>query len=186
MAKPRKFVMPSWGIAIWTIRPAGPNDKRGRIVAAKQENKMLRLSRRPVVTAAMISAFLMTAPALHAATMTYSADLKGSTEVPPNDSKGTGSVSATFDPASKKLTYSVTYAGLTGPATAAHFHGPAAVGANAPPVVPIAATDLASPIKGEATLTDAQAADLAAGKWYFNVHTAANKGGEIRGQLMAK
>ena len=43
---------------------------------------------------------------------------------------------------------------------------------------------MASPLKGEATLTDAQAADLAAGKWYFNIHTAANKGGEIRGQVM--
>ena len=43
-----------------------------------------------------------------------------------------------------------------------------------------------NPIKGEATLTDAQAADLQAGKWYFNVHTAANKGGEIRGQVMKK
>ena len=43
---------------------------------------------------------------------------------------------------------------------------------------------MVSPLKGEATLTDAQAADLAAGKWYFNIHTAANKGGEIRGQVM--
>ena len=33
---------------------------------------------------------------------------------------------------------------------------------------------------GEKFLT----ADLAAGKWYFNIHTAANKGGEIRGQVM--
>ena len=40
-----------------------------------------------------------------------------------------------------------------------------------------------SPFEGEATLTDAQASDLMAGKWYFNVHTAANKGGEIRGQV---
>ena len=80
----------------------------------------------------------------------------------------------------------MTYSGLTGPATAAHFHGPAAVGANAPPVVPVPATALANPIKGDATLTDAQAADLAAGKWYFNIHTAANKGGEIRGQVMKK
>jgi hypothetical protein len=40
-----------------------------------------------------------------------------------------------------------------------------------------------SPFEGEATLTDAQASDLMAGKWYFNIHTAANKGGEIRGQV---
>ena len=35
-------------------------------------------------------------------------------------------------------------------------------------------------------LTAAQVADLMAGKWYVNIHTAANKGGEIRGQLMPK
>jgi CHRD domain. len=40
-----------------------------------------------------------------------------------------------------------------------------------------------SPIKGAATLTDAQIADLNAGKWYFNVHTAANPAGEIRGTV---
>ena len=86
-----------------------------------------------------------------------------------------------------KLTYSATYKDLTGPAAAAHFHGPADAKTNAGVVVPVPAPatgGLVSPLKGEATLTDAQAADLAAGKWYFNVHTAANKGGEIRGQVM--
>ena len=67
---------------------------------------------------------------------------------------------------------------------AAHIHGPAEPGANAPPVVPFA--NAASPISGTATLTDAQAADLMAGKYYVNVHTAANRGGEIRGQIVAK
>ena len=40
-----------------------------------------------------------------------------------------------------------------------------------------------SPVEGSATLTDAQAADLAAGRYYINIHTAANPGGEIRGQV---
>jgi hypothetical protein len=53
-------------------------------------------------------------------------------------------------------------------------------------VVPIPPTNLTSPIKGDATLTDAQAADLADGKWYFNVHTAAHGPGEIRGQVTKK
>jgi hypothetical protein len=65
----------------------------------------------------------------------------------------------------------------------AHIHGPAAVGANAGVVVPFKAP-VTSPITGTATLTDAQMADLEAGKYYANVHTAANPGGEIRGQLM--
>jgi hypothetical protein len=151
----------------------------------KRRNNMLRTSLRPALAAVALSAFLFTGAAF-AATQSYTADLKGGTEVPPNDSKGTGAVTASYDTASKKLTYTATYSGLTGAATAAHFHGPAAAGANAPPVVPVAPTNLASPIKGEATLTDAQATDLAAGKWYFNVHTAAHGGGEIRGQVMKK
>jgi hypothetical protein len=146
---------------------------------------MLKTFMNPVIAAVALSALLFTAPSF-AATVNYTASLKGATEVPPTDSKGTGTVTAAYDTASKKLTYSVTYSGLTGPATAAHFHGPAAAGANAPPVVPVPATALADPIKGDATLTDAQADDLAAGKWYFNIHTAANKGGEIRGQVMKK
>jgi hypothetical protein len=127
-------------------------------------------------------AMLALAPAAFAATQHYTASLKASSEVPPNSSKGTGTLTATYDTASRKLAYSVTYSGLTGPATAAHFHGPAAAGANAGVAVPVKNVG-PSPLKGEATLTAAQAADLQAGKWYFNIHTAANKGGEIRGQV---
>ena len=126
------------------------------------------------------------APAL-AEVVNYKADLKGSSEVPPNATTGSGAVDATYDTATKVLTYTATYQGLTGAATAAHFHGPAdptqAVGV----VVPVPpAIGYASPIKATATLTDAQAADFQAGKWYFNIHTAANPGGEIRGQMVKK
>jgi len=135
-----------------------------------------------MLTAAILLAL---APAAFAASETYTADLKASNEVPANDSKASGMLNATYDTASKKLTYTVTYKDLSGAATAAHFHGPADAKANAGAVVPT--KDMTpSPLKGEATLTDAQAADLQAGKWYYNVHTAANKGGEIRGQVMKK
>ena len=129
-------------------------------------------------------ALLAVAPAF-AATETFTADLKAGNEVPANDSKGTGALTATYDTASKKLTYTVTYKDLSGPAAAAHFHGPADAKANAGVVVPVKEMTPGT-LKGEATLTDAQAADLEAGKWYFNIHTAANKGGEIRGQVMKK
>lgn len=117
----------------------------------------------------------------HAASVTFKAPLSGKEEVPPTPSNATGSIEAIFDPATKKLTWKGSYSGLTGPETMSHFHGPAAPGANAGVVVPVEAKS--SPFEGSATLTDAQAADLMAGKWYFNVHTAQNKAGEIRGQL---
>lgn len=131
------------------------------------------------------AAVLLAAAPAFAATLHFTTSLKGADEVPATDSKGTGKVSATLNTADKKFSYTVTYSGLTGPATMAHFHGPAAAGANAPPVVPVPTTALANPMKGSATLTDDQIADLKAGKWYFNIHTAAHPGGEIRGQLPA-
>jgi hypothetical protein len=135
-----------------------------------------------VIAAALVAA--LSAPA-YAENLTYTADLKGASEVPPNDVKGMGSVDARYDTGSKKLTWTITYSGLTGPATAAHFHAPADPKTNAPPIVPLKG-DLKSPIKGEATLTDAQAKEFADGKVYFNLHTAAHKGGEIRGQMTKK
>ena len=116
-----------------------------------------------------------------AAMVNMKADLKASNEVPAVDSKGTGSVTATYDTASKKLSWKGSTKGLSGPATAAHFHAGEA-GKNGAVVIPITGADKDS-FEGSATLTDAQAADMQAGKWYVNVHTAANKGGEIRGQL---
>jgi hypothetical protein len=108
--------------------------------------------------------------------------LDGKSEVPPNTSAGTGTADVDYDAATKKLTWKLTYSGLSGPATAAHFHGPGEAGKNAGVAVAIP-NATSSPAEGSATLTDAQAADLTSGKFYINVHTAANPGGEIRGQV---
>jgi hypothetical protein len=108
------------------------------------------------------------------------ASMNAANEVPPNSSKGSGTLTATYDTGSKKLSWKGSYSDLTGPVTAAHFHS-GEPGKNGGVVVPI--TPATSPFEGSATLTDAQAADLLAGKWYVNVHTDANKGGEIRGQV---
>ena len=138
---------------------------------------MKRLFLSAVVASGLLLSGCMTAP-VAPQMPSYSATLAPGAGIT-STGKGTGTF--TYDPATHALTYNVTYEGLTGPAAAAHIHGPAEPGANGPPVVPFA--NPASPITGTATLTDAQAADLAAGRMYFNVHTAANPNGEIRGQM---
>ncbi|HVZ43235.1 MAG TPA: CHRD domain-containing protein [Ramlibacter sp.] len=116
--------------------------------------------------------------------MMLTAQLSGAQEVPPKTTGGSGTAQVEYDRATNMLHWTVTYSGLTGPATAAHIHGPAAAGANAGVLVPFKVGP--SPITGEAPITPAQAGDLLAGLWYVNVHTAANPGGEIRGQLSIK
>lgn len=132
--------------------------------------------------AALVCATLtvLAVPAV-AAIVNLKADLKASNEVPPVESKGSGSVTATFDTASKQLSWKGSVSGLSGPATAAHFHS-AEAGKNGPVAVPITGADKGS-FEGKATLTDAQADELMAGRWYVNIHTAANKAGEVRGQV---
>ncbi|WP_046118115.1 CHRD domain-containing protein [Ensifer aridi] len=114
-----------------------------------------------------------------AETLKFKADLRGSSEVPPNDSAGRGTANISFDTDTKKLTWTVNSSGLSGEATAAHFHGPAAVSENAGPVVDVS-NALAS---GSAEITEKHLADLQAGRWYLNIHTEKFPDGEIRGQV---
>ena len=122
--------------------------------------------------------------AAHAETITLSAELKGANEVPPNTSPASGKAEATLDTATRNLSWTVTYADLTGPALGAHFHGPSEPGKNAGIALPFKTVQ--SPIQGTATITESQATDLLAGKWYANIHTAANPGGELRGQMVKR
>lgn len=112
----------------------------------------------------------------------YEARLSGSQEVPPNSSPGTGTAEVRLDRHTHIVHWKVTYSGLTGPAKGAHIHGPAQPGQNAPVLIPFASVGT-SPIEGQAPLTPAQEAELAAGQLYVNVHTPAFPAGEIRGQL---
>ncbi|WP_263409054.1 CHRD domain-containing protein [Terriglobus tenax] len=120
----------------------------------------------------------------YAAKVQLKAELTGAQEVPSKDVAGKGTLTATLDTESGELTYHVTFSGLTGPVTAAHFHGPAAEGVNAKPQVPVKVNPIESPLDGTAQITPEQGKDLVEGKWYFNLHTAANPGGEIRGQVL--
>jgi CHRD domain len=144
---------------------------------------MLRLT--PAFATATLAAAALAigvASAANAEAMKFKATLNGASEVPATTGTGTGVGSFDYDTTTKVLTWTITYAGLTGPAIAAHIHGYAEPGKNAPVVVPFERP--ASPITGSTTLTDAQADGLIAGTLYVNVHTAAHRPGEIRGQIV--
>lgn len=137
------------------------------------------------VAGAGLTACLQQQKSAAPATMTFKAHLTNKDEVPPTAGAGTGDGTVVLNTATNEITWNVTFSGLTGPAIAAHIHGPGAPGANAgvlvgfdPPKAP------AGEIKGSNVILAKQVEDLKAGKWYVNIHTAANKGGEIRGQLM--
>ncbi len=135
--------------------------------------------KRPALLLAACAALLSVAA--HAETVTFHATMNARTKCPqrPRTARGPSRRRSTRN---ESVDLHVTYSGLTGPATAAHIHGPAAAGANAGVLVPMKAP-LDSPIKGSATLTDDQVKELMAGQMYANVHTATNPGGELRGQL---
>ena len=120
----------------------------------------------------------------------YKATLTGAAETPPTDSKGAGALTATYDTDSKKLEWTVDYSGLTGPAIAAHFHGPVSYLGLTPeenaPIQVGTPGNLASPFHGVAKIDDTQAKDLKDGRWYFNVHSNKFVAGEIRGPVVRR
>lgn len=122
------------------------------------------------------------APAPVPTTVMYMATLSGASENPANASTATGSVMLMLDESTKKATITGSFSGVT--ATASHIHGPATKTANAGVVIPL--TISGNNLSASVTLSDAQIADLKAGLWYANVHSAAFPAGEIRGQLTAQ
>jgi hypothetical protein len=122
-----------------------------------------------------------------AAPVSFDVPLTGAQQVPPVQTAGSGSAALTYDPATRVVTWNITFSGLSSPATMAHFHGPAAAGKNAGVKVWLSqkgSMDVTSPIKGEATLSADEATMFEAGDMYINVHTKDHPGGEIRGQVM--
>jgi hypothetical protein len=138
----------------------------------------------------ILTALLGAPAAALAANEQFHAVLLGASETPPTGVSGAGTLDATLDTASRTLTYTLTWSGLTGAATMAHFHGPAAPGAAAGVQVSIRdkanpgqAAALTSPVNAQAILTADQVAQLEQGLWYVNVHSAQFPKGELRGQV---
>ena len=103
------------------------------------------------------------------------------TPTPPVASTGTGWMTATIDTAANTISYYIAYSGLTGAVNAAHFHGLSNYGAPGGVRVTLAAT--ASPMTGTVSYPAADEAAILSGRYYVNLHTVANSGGEIRGQV---
>ena len=119
-------------------------------------------SRRDIVVAACSASLVILAQPGIAAPMSFKVDLSGAQQVPPVQTGATGKADLTYDPATRVLTWNVSYSGLSGPATMAHFHGPAMQGKNGPPVIWLSEKGAAvsDPIKGQATLTPEQSQQL--------------------------
>ena len=147
---------------------------------------MIRIDRRIVILMMGVLLLTFAAGALHAAPQTFKVVLSGAQEVPAVDAPGKGLANLTYDAATRVITWTITYEGLSGPVTMGHFHGPAAQGESASPQIwlTVKGAPVENPIKGQATLTPEQVKDLTAGKWYVNLHTAAHPAGEIRGQVV--
>jgi CHRD domain len=106
--------------------------------------------------------------------------LSGSQESPPVNTSGSGKGTITVG-ADRSVSGSVTTTGVQG--TMAHIHQGAA-GQNGPVIIPLTRTAAGTwTVPAGAKLTEAQFEAFKAGNLYVNVHTDANKGGEVRGQL---
>lgn len=111
----------------------------------------------------------------------FAATLDGLQEVPPNASPGTGTADVILDTVANTITVDLHFSGLLAPQTAAHIHGPAPPGVNAPVIVPFPLgqfDDMVFPI------TDVIEGHITSNLTYVNVHTSLFPGGEIRGQLL--
>ncbi len=144
------------------------------------------ISSRLVVPVICALGFALWAGPSQAAAVSFKVELSGSQQVPPVQTAAMGTADLTYDPASRMLSWTITYSGVSGTVTMAHIHGPAAAGKNASPQIWLTkkGSPVSSPNKGQATLTPEQAKQFEAGEWYINVHTDSHPAGELRGQVM--
>jgi len=163
-----------------------------------------------VIALAIATALMLPVPAAYAIPMTFGTILSGANEVPPVASPGAGTAVVVLDPTAQTLQVITAFFGLTTPDTAAHIHCCAPLGTNAGvattvpafPGFPLGVTQgtylsplfsLTDPliynpafVTAQGGLPQAEAALIAGienDQTYFNIHTMANPGGEIRGQL---
>jgi hypothetical protein len=136
---------------------------------------------------ALSTAFVMSmAAAAQAETVNWTATLNQvqATEQDTPLTKARGMAEGTVDTETGKLVFTITHDDLSADPTSGAFHGPAAMGTEAPPTVILEeAGGWASPIEREVMISPEQAQELLAGMWYINLNTNQNPEGEIRGQI---
>jgi CHRD domain len=150
------------------------------------EEKMKALKRQRALLPFVVLLGFVNAGAALADATSFKVPLSGAQSVPAVDTTGSGTAELTYDPATRIVTWNITYNGLSSPITMAHFHGPAKQGQNAPVVIWLSTqgSPPANPMTGTATLTPDQAKQFSAGEWYVNVHSQSHPAGEIRGQVI--
>ncbi len=134
--------------------------------------------------------------------ITFTAVLNGAQEVPAANTPATGTATLVLNTATNQFTLDLQFSGLTAPVTVAHIHR-AAAGVNGPVIVGLDGMTLSggrpswnlispgvSSFNSGGALTapfafpTAEVANLIAGNTYFNIHSSAFPGGEIRGQII--
>ncbi len=113
----------------------------------------------------------------------FKATLSADDQSIPTESPGTGLLEVRLERATLKITWKLSYQGLTSPPVAAGLYGPENVGGNAGQVVNLGVNGLRSPIEGSTVLSDGVFNYLITGRVYANLHTTKYKEGELRGQL---
>jgi hypothetical protein len=131
--------------------------------------------------AAATALALLSVGSAQAGILHYEAVLKGANETPANASHARGELTASLDMDRRTLEYSVTYSGLSGPATTAGFQEQGSATGVAPAA---GVSGKGAQINDQVQLTGPQIDDLNAGRWMFNISTMASPGGEISGKLM--
>ena len=157
-------------------------------------------SRALVASAVLMAAIVVSATAIACGddnsvvvpgSVTFGTTMNGAGENPAKNVPGVGT--ATIVKSAGVYTFTINYSGMSGPLTGAHIHGPAAAGANANVIVPFSTTGAGASgtLTGTFTSTNTAAISndsldvlMTNGNAYVNLHTAANPGGEIRGQLL--
>ncbi len=145
------------------------------------------LSRRgAAVVAIVVSAWVSWMGMAKAEPLSFKVPLSGGQEVPPVFTAGAGMADVTYDPATRAVSWKLSYEALSSPITTVDVHGPAQPSKNAPAELSLVkqGSPADNPINGQATLTPAQAQQFADGEWYFNIDTQNHPEGEIRGQIL--